>query len=73
MHEQTIWLAPRATAFTEPCESCVEDHPAMAGSPSATVSGNLRLDADGGSATCSRGHVVRVLRMSLRARAGALR
>jgi hypothetical protein len=73
MHEQTIWLAPRATAFTEPCESCVEDHPAMAGSPSATVSGNLRLDADGGWATCSRGHVVRVLRMSLRAPAVALR
>jgi hypothetical protein len=73
MHEQTIWLPPRATAFTELCEACEEQHPAMAGSPSATVSGSLRLDADGGWASCSRGHVVRVLRMGLSVPAGTLR
>jgi len=25
MHEQTIWLPPRATAFTEICEACEEE------------------------------------------------
>jgi hypothetical protein len=73
MLEQTIWLPPRGTAFTELCLSCEEEHPEMAGSPLATISGTLRLDADGGWATCQRGHVVRILRMGLGMPAGALR
>jgi hypothetical protein len=73
MLEQTIWLPPRATAFTELCGSCEDEHPETAGSPSATVSGTLRLEAEAGWATCPRGHVVRVLRMGLRMPAGALR
>ena len=31
MRDQTIWLAPRATGFTEICESCEEDHPELVG------------------------------------------
>jgi hypothetical protein len=73
MLEQTIWLPPRATAFTELCHACEEEHPATAASPLATVSGNLRLDAAAGWATCQRGHVIRVLRMGSGMPAGALR
>jgi hypothetical protein len=73
MPEQTIWLAPRATAFTDLCASCENEHPATAGSPAATVSGTLRLEAEAGWATCPRGHVLRVLRMNRRMPAGALR
>ena len=73
MREQTIWLAPRATGFTEICESCEEDHPELAMTAGATVTGVLRLDADHGWATCPRGHDVRVLRMGRAMEAGALR
>ena len=73
MREQTIWLAPRATGFTEICEACEEDHPQFAATASATVSGVLRLDDDPGWATCARGHEVRVLRMGRAMPAGALR
>jgi hypothetical protein len=73
MREQTIWLAPRATGFTEMCETCEEDHPEFASTAGATVTGVLRLDDDHGWATCPRGHDVRVLRMGLAMPAGALR
>ena len=73
MRDQTIWLAPRATGFTEICESCEEDHPEFAMTAGATVSGVLRLDADHGWATCPRGHDVRILRMGRAMPAGALR
>ena len=73
MHEQTVWLPPRGTSFTEICEACEDEHPVDAGCTHATVSGVLRLDADRGWATCTRGHTVRVLRMSSAMPAGALR
>jgi hypothetical protein len=73
MRDQTIWLAPRATGFTEICESCEEDHPELASTAGATVTGVLRIDSDHGWATCPRGHEVRVLRMGRAMEAGALR
>ena len=73
MRDQTIWLAPRATGFTEICESCEEDHPELASTAGATVTGILRIDDDQGWATCPRGHEVRVLRMGRAMEAGALR
>jgi hypothetical protein len=73
MHEQTIWLPPRATSFTEICEACEEEHPIRAGGTHATVSGQLRLEDDRGWATCARGHTMRVLRMGRMMPAGALR
>ena len=72
MEAQTIWIAPRATAFTEICDECAEEHVFGYGYRGATVSGALRLDAASGWATCPRGHTVRVLRMSTRMPAGAL-
>jgi hypothetical protein len=73
VHEQTIWLPPRAVGFTVICEACEEEHPGLIGSAAATVSGSLRIDDDRGWATCSRGHTMRVLRMSTAMPAGALR
>ena len=73
MNEQTIWLPPRATSFTEICEWCEEEFPVSTGETHATVSGQLRLEDDRGWATCARGHTMRVLRMSLTMPAGALR
>ncbi len=72
MHEQTIWLAPRATAFTEICETCEEEHHDRGGLP-PTVSGSLRIEDGAGWATCARGHTMRVLRMRGAMPAGALR
>jgi hypothetical protein len=73
MHEQTIWLPPRGTSFTEVCEACEDEHAVGAGCTHATVSGTLRLEDDRGWATCLRGHTVRVLRMGRAMPAGALR
>jgi hypothetical protein len=72
MEAQTIWLAPRATAFTEICQECLDDHVRGHGYRGETVSGALRLEDASGWATCTRGHTVRVLRMSARMPAGAL-
>jgi hypothetical protein len=72
-HEQTVWISERATGFTDICHTCEEEHPELAGSAAATVTGLLRIDADHGWATCARGHEVRVLRMSGAMPAGALR
>lgn len=73
MHEQTIWLPPRAVGFTELCEACEEENPDLAGSAGATVTGSLRIEDDRGWATCARGHTMRVLRMGYAMPAGALR
>jgi len=72
MHEQTIWLPPRATAFTEICETCEEESPVAPGSAHPLVHGSLRLDAAHGWARCARGHDIRVLRMTAAMPAGAL-
>jgi hypothetical protein len=71
MEEQTIWLAPRATGFTEICAACEEEHPEVIAH--ATVRGTLRLDAEAGWASCPRGHAIRVLRMNSHMPAGAFR
>ena len=73
MYDQTIWLSPRATGFTEACELCEEEHPEWARTAAASITGTLRLDEAHGSATCRRGHEVRVLRMGAGMPAGALR
>ena len=73
MHDQTIWLPPRATGFTELCELCEDEHPELSGSVGTTVTGTLRLGDDHGWATCVRGHEIRVLRMGGAMPAGALR
>ena len=58
MLEQTIWLSPKATAFTAVCEACSAEH----GYHAAHVEGRLLLDRDHGSVTCARGHSVRLER-----------
>jgi hypothetical protein len=72
MHEQTIWLATRTTAFTEICEACHDEFDDRGGLP-PTVSGRLALENAAGWATCDRGHTIRVLRMRAAMPAGALR
>ena len=72
MHEQTIWLAPRATSFTDICEQCEDEADGRGGLP-PTISGRLRIDDGAGWATCHRGHTMRVLRMGNAMPAGALR
>ena len=71
MHEQTIWIAPRATAFTDVCEECDEEQ--GDGHAWATVSGSLPLGERSGWATCAHGHELRVRRMDAHMPAGALR
>ena len=71
MEEQTIWLAPRATGFTEICDACEDEHPEVVGH--ATVRGTLRLDAEAGWASCPRGHTIRVLRITAGVPAGVFR
>lgn len=58
MIEQTIRLPPRATSFTAVCEACAVDHGYLA----AQVAARLPLDVDHATATCARGHVIRVER-----------
>jgi hypothetical protein len=72
-HEQTIWIAPRSTGFTEICEACEEDDPGLYRDLHAVVRGQLALERQNGWATCSRGHTVRVLRVTAAMPAGALR
>jgi hypothetical protein len=72
LHEQTIWLPPRTTAFTEICETCEDEHDDRGGLP-RTVSGRLAIEHSAGWATCQRGHSIRVLRMHAAMPAGALR
>ena len=72
-HEQTIWLAPRTTAFTEICEACEEEDPSLYRDLHAVVRGRLGLERQHGWATCPRGHTMRVLRFTAAAPPGALR
>lgn len=58
MVDQTIWLAPKATAFTAVCAECAEEHGAFA----AHVSGRLDLERGHATTTCERGHPIRVER-----------
>ena len=71
MHEQTIRIAPRATAFTEVCEACEEEQ--GDGHPWATVSGSLPLGRKRGWARCPRGHALRVRRLTAHVPAGVAR
>ena len=64
MIEQTIRLAPRATAFTAVCEACAEQQLGHDNWLAATVEGRLRLEDRHASVCCPRGHVLRVERMS---------
>jgi hypothetical protein len=72
-HEQTIWLAPRATGFTEICEACEEDDPVLYRDLHAVVRGHLHIDDHQGWATCPRGHTMRVRRLTAATPAGTLR
>jgi hypothetical protein len=62
--EQTIRLAPRATAFTAVCEACAEQGLGAESWLAATVEGRLRIDQRRGSVCCPRGHVLRVERVT---------
>jgi hypothetical protein len=57
MIDQTIWLAPRATAYVVLCEQCAAEH----GYLGAQVEGRLELDRDH-TVTCVRGHAIAVVR-----------
>jgi hypothetical protein len=63
--EQTVVLLGRMTSFTTECDACVDEQ--LAGLLDdawigARISGALELDDDLGSATCARGHRVRLIR-----------
>jgi hypothetical protein len=58
MVDQTIRLAPRATAFTAVCAECAEEHGAFA----AHVSGRLELERAHSTTSCDRGHPIRIER-----------
>jgi hypothetical protein len=70
--EQVIWIAPRATAFTAVCDTCLADTASPEAYLRASVSGSLRLDVRRGWCTCPHGHEIRVERVS-RALAGVIR
>ena len=61
---QVIWLAGDATSFSAPCERCNEDQRWAEQIVCAPVQGTLRLQADVGFTACSRGHRIRVRRIS---------
>ena len=61
LQEQTVWISPRATAFSVVCEACLELDGGD-GYGSAVVHGNLALDAFRGTVECPRGHRLRVER-----------
>jgi hypothetical protein len=55
--EQTVWISPRAIAFTVVCEQC-----ARLGETFPSVEGRLDLDVLRGSVECRKGHSLRVER-----------
>jgi hypothetical protein len=59
--EQTVWVSPRATAFSVVCNACAEVA-AADGYGAAIVQGLLPLDAQRGTLECPRGHRLRVER-----------
>jgi hypothetical protein len=58
MYDQTIWLAPKATAFTAVCAECADEY----GTFAAQVSGRLELERWHTTTTCDRGHPIRIER-----------
>jgi hypothetical protein len=60
--EQTLYVPPRATAFRAVCERCLSDQLSSRGYVGATIDGSLALEDSEGSATCARGHEIRVVR-----------
>ena len=58
MIDQTVWLAPRATAFVVVCEECAAEH----GYLGAQVEGRLELERGHVAVMCTRGHEIRVER-----------
>jgi hypothetical protein len=72
MIEQTIWLAPRATAFTAVCEACAAQELGSENWLAATVEGRLRLEDRHATVSCPRGHVLRIERAAARVPVGAL-
>ncbi|HSO02744.1 MAG TPA: hypothetical protein VLS46_09470 [Gaiellaceae bacterium] len=58
MIDQTVWLAPKATAYTVVCEECAAEH----GYLGAQVEGRLELEREHSAVSCPRGHAIRVER-----------
>ena len=58
MIDQTVWLAPKATAYVVVCEECAAEH----GYLGARVEGRLELERGHSSVACARGHEIRVER-----------
>jgi hypothetical protein len=60
--QQTVCIPPRATSFRAVCDACADSQLPSRGYVGATVEGALPLDREHGTATCPRGHEIRVLR-----------
>lgn len=58
MIDQTVWLAPRATAYIVVCEQCA----AEGGYLGAQVEGRRALERDHSAVSCPRGHAISVQR-----------
>jgi hypothetical protein len=58
MIDQTVWLAPRAMAFTVVCEECSAER----GYLGAQVEGRLELEREHSAVSCPRGHAIRIQR-----------
>jgi hypothetical protein len=63
---QHVWLGPDATSFAEPCEACLSLRESLS-ARQLLVYGTLRLEADVGFTTCTRGHRIVVRRVGRRA------
>jgi hypothetical protein len=61
MHEQTVVLLARTTAFTVVCQACA-DLDAGGEYVGQTAQGLLRLEHDLGWTACPHGHRIRVIR-----------
>jgi hypothetical protein len=61
---QVIWLGADATTFAVPCERCHEERRWASLIDVSIVEGSLRREADVGFTACSRGHRIRVRRIS---------
>jgi hypothetical protein len=62
---QTIVVPGRTRRVTAICEACLDQQPGLRdGYLGATVEASLPLEHDHGSARCSRGHEIRIVRAS---------